>query len=55
MSKRLAVVHEAPADYRTATELADRILCEAIGWLDEDVLEYQRTWLGQAPDGSSLT
>ena len=30
MSLRFAVVHEAEADFRTATELADRVLVEAL-------------------------
>ena len=34
MSQRFAVVHEAEADFHTATELADRVLMEAIDWLD---------------------
>ena len=38
MSTRFAVVHEAGADFQTATELADRVLVEAIEWLDEDLL-----------------
>jgi hypothetical protein len=33
MSVRFAVVHEADADFQTATELADRVLVEAIDWL----------------------
>lgn len=33
MTKRFAVVYEAEADLRTATELADRALVEAIDWL----------------------
>src|SRR4051812_29936622 len=39
MSVRCAVVHEAEADFQTATELADRVLVEAIEWLDEDLLD----------------
>ena len=52
---RIAVVHEAPADYQTATELADRILLEAIDWLDEDLLAHQREWLAETPAGEPLT
>jgi hypothetical protein len=54
MSLQFAVVHEALADFETATELADRVLCEAIDWLDEDLLGYQRTWLGEAAGGRRL-
>jgi hypothetical protein len=38
MSLRFAVVHEAEAEFHTATELADRVLVEAIDWLDEEML-----------------
>ena len=54
-SKRFAVVHEATADFATATELADRVLCEAIDWLDVDLLTHQRTWLGEAATGHRFT
>src|SRR3954464_6493061 len=55
MTLRFAVVHEAPADFETATELADRVLCNAIDWLDEDLLIHQRTWLGESAAGHRLT
>jgi hypothetical protein len=55
MSKRFAVVQEAAADFATATELADRVLCEAIDWLDEDLLIHQRTWLGEMAGGHRFT
>jgi hypothetical protein len=55
MSLRFAVVHEAEADFRTATELADRVLLEAIDWLDEDLLVGQRTWLAETAGGRRLT
>src|SRR5436190_19673375 len=56
MSLRFAVVHEDEADFRTATELADRILLEAVDdWLDADQLVYQRTWLPETPRGERLT
>jgi hypothetical protein len=55
MSKRFAVIHEAIADFATATELADRVLCDAIEWLDADLLTHQRTWLGEAATGHRFT
>src|SRR5205823_11753 len=55
MSQRFAVVHEAEADLHTATELADRVLVEAIDWLDEDMLAHQREWVNQEPGGRRLT
>ena len=54
MSRQFAVVHEAPADFQTATELADRVLVESVDWLEEDQLEYQRTWLRES-EGVPLT
>jgi hypothetical protein len=55
MSHRVAVVAEASADHQTATELADRILLEAINdWLDEDQLPHQREWLVEV-SGEQLT
>jgi hypothetical protein len=55
MSVRFAVVHEAGADFQTATELADRVLVEAIEWLDEDLLADQREWLAETAGGDRLT
>jgi hypothetical protein len=55
MSLQFAVVHEAPADFTTATELADRVLLEAIDWLDEDQLAYQRSWLAEIAGSRRLT
>jgi hypothetical protein len=40
-----AIICEADADRRTATELADRLLCEKIAWL-ADVLDTTREWRG---------
>jgi hypothetical protein len=48
MSKRFAVVHEAEADFTTATELADRVLLEThIDWLDDESLVYYRKWVNE--------
>jgi hypothetical protein len=44
MSRRFAVVHEAPADFTLASELADRELVEAIDWLDADQLPDHVSW-----------
>ncbi len=55
MSHRFAVVAEGPADHRTATELADRTLMDAINdWLDEDQLPHQREWVVEV-SGEQLT
>lgn len=55
MTMRFAVVYEARSDFRTATELADRVLCESIDWLEPEHLEHQREWLTTSPDGHQLT
>ena len=54
MSLQFAVVHEAPADFQTATELADRVLVESIDWMEEDLIEHHRTWLRES-SGVPLT
>jgi hypothetical protein len=55
MTLRFAVVHEAEADFDTATELADRELIDAISWLDEDLMGNQRGWVGHSEAGDRLT
>jgi hypothetical protein len=55
MTLRFAVVHEAEADFLTATELADRELTDAIDWLDEHLIGDQREWVGRSPAGDQLT
>jgi len=47
MIHRIAVVYEADADFRTGAELADRVLFEAIDWLDTDLIAHQREWIGE--------
>ncbi len=55
MTRRFAVVHEAAADFQTATDLADRVLVETHGdWLEEDALDYHRTWIHEASGGHRL-
>jgi hypothetical protein len=55
MSQRFAVVHEAAADFHTATELADRVLREVIDWLDEHLIVDQREWIGTVHGDRRLT
>jgi hypothetical protein len=55
MTVRFAVVHEAHKDFQTATELADRVLVDAIDWLDEDQLASQRMWMRETTVGQHLT
>ncbi len=54
MSRLFAVVHEAPADFQTATELADRVLVESLDWMEEDLIQHHRTWVRQW-SGAPLT
>ena len=54
MSRQVAVVYEGPSDFRIATELADRVVVEAIPWMADDDLEFQRTWLDRSNAGLRL-
>lgn len=49
MSQRFAVVHEAVADFQTATELADRVILEAFDWLEVEQIDHQREWVEEVP------
>ena len=55
MSLQFVVVYEAPADFQTATNLADRELTDCVQWLDEDHIQNQRSWLSHSADGVPLT
>ncbi len=46
MAQSLAVVCEGPADQRTGCDLADRVLCDRIHWMDEETLAHSRKWRG---------
>ena len=37
MALSFVVVCEARADFLTSSELADRVLCESIDWIDPEV------------------
>lgn len=54
MSLRIAVVHEAEADFRTATELADRVIVDAIDWVELELIEHHREWIHSSPSGQRL-
>lgn len=56
MTLRLAVVHEADADFTTAAQLADRVLIESFpDWVDEETLDYYREWIAESVGGWRLT
>ena len=46
MTRSVAVVCEARADWETACGLADRMLCAEIDWITPDVLDDYRRWRG---------
>lgn len=49
-----AIVYEAEADLKVASELADRVLVESIDWLEESHLESCRTWVSRLVGGEPL-
>jgi len=55
VTKKFVVIYEAQADFTVATELADRVLLHEIDWLDVELLQFQRQWIGEEPPGSRLT
>ena len=42
----IVTVCEAPADFRIATALADRVVCEKTAWIEPAVLQDYRTYRG---------
>jgi hypothetical protein len=46
MTQVFVVVAEARADFRTAADLADRVLCRDVDWISEEVLDDFRSWRG---------
>jgi hypothetical protein len=47
VTQSLAIVCEAPADRRTATELADRVICTSVDWISPELLDAFRLWRGE--------
>ncbi len=50
MAETLVVVCEARADFITASNLADRVFCESIDWMEAKILEYSRHYEGLTND-----
>jgi hypothetical protein len=46
MTLAFVTVCEAEADFRTASGLADRVVCEGVDWITVDVLDDYRQWRG---------
>lgn len=42
----LGFVGEAQADFLTGSRLADRVLCAGVDWIEDEVLDDYRTWVG---------
>src|SRR5579871_1886926 len=55
MAPILVVVCVARADFRTSSELADRVLCDGIEWIEAEMLEHHRQYEGLGPDQPFLT
>ena len=54
MAVSIAVVCEASADRRTGCDLADRVVCVEVAWLETDMLGHQRKWRGLEPTDEYL-
>ena len=46
MALSFLVICEARADFLTSSDLADRVLCESIDWIETDLLEHYRAFDG---------
>jgi len=42
----IAVVCEGPADRRTGCDIADRVVCEQVRWIEDELLGHLRQWRG---------
>lgn len=55
MSVSIVVIAEADADRRTGCDLADRVFCDEIGWIEPSVLDAYREYRGVLGDRSLFT
>jgi hypothetical protein len=55
MAERLVVVCEARADFHTSSELADRVFCKCIDWIEAEMLNVYRVYDGFTPDQPFMT
>jgi hypothetical protein len=51
----IAVVCEAPADQRTGCDLADRVFCRDVPWIEDAWLNHVRHWRGIGDNDQCLT
>ena len=49
MPCRFLVVCEAEADFRMVTRLVERVICEAVDWMDDDLLRSCPIWSSVDP------
>jgi len=49
------IVCEAQADFQTASTLADRVLCERVDWIEAQILNAYRNYIGTRPETPYLT
>jgi hypothetical protein len=55
MAEILVVVCEARADFHTSSELADRVFCDKIDWIEAEMLDIHRVYEGLAPEQPFVT
>jgi hypothetical protein len=55
MALSLMVVCEARADFLTSSQLADRVLCGSIDWIEPEMLDYHRRYTGLSHEEPFLT
>jgi hypothetical protein len=55
MAEILVVVCEARADFHTSSELADRVFCDKIDWIEAEMLDVYRLYEGLGTDQPFVT
>jgi hypothetical protein len=55
MALSFVVVCEGPTDFRTSSELADRVVCESVDWIEPEMLDLYRGYGGFTSDEPFLT
>lgn len=55
MTMNFVVISEGLADFTIAAELADRVFVSEVDWLEEQLLDSQRRWIGEDEPGRRLS
>ena len=55
MALSFVVVCEARADFLTASELADRVFCDSVDWIEAEILDALRSYMAPPADVPFLT